>query len=264
MPKVILDAGHGGSDIGDYYERRSEKNDNLKLALRVGQFLQQKGIEVGYTRTSDVYLSMNERVALANSLGGDFLLSIHRLSGNIFADKPGLDFFVGEDNPIAEAGAKNIGDELKESGYENYGIIVRTDIPLLNEVNMPGVMAGIGYLHSEQENLNYDERFSDIAEEIAEGIYRTLVLPTEENNMLAQESRRYTSYYHRIGVGPYRSYNEALSHQHNIILLGFETEFIKLGMRFFIYVGLYDNPDEAVQVELLLRRYGYCSFMICI
>lgn len=264
MPKVILDAGHGGSDVGDYYERRSEKNDNLKLALRVGQFLQQKGIEVGYTRTSDVYLSMNERVAIANSLGGDFLLSIHRLSGSSYSDKPGLDFFVGENNPIAEEGAKNIGDELKESGYENYGIIVRTDIPLINDVEMPAVMAGIGYFHSEEENINYDEKFSDIAEEIAEGIYRTLVPSEEENNMRAQENRRKVSYYHRIGVGPYRNYEEAMHHQHNISLMGFETEIKKRGSRFFVYVGMYNNPDDAVKVEILLRRYGYCSFMICI
>ncbi|MBP1754848.1 MAG: N-acetylmuramoyl-L-alanine amidase [Firmicutes bacterium] len=263
MPKVILDAGHGGSDVGDYYENRSEKNDNLKLALRIGQFLQQKGIEVGYTRTSDVYLSMVERANIANKLGGDFLLSIHRLSGNTYSDKPGLDFFVGEDAAIAEEGAKNIGDELKESGYENYGIIVRTDVPLINDVKMPSVMAGIGYFRSEQENLNYDEKFSDIAEEIAEGIYRTLV-PSNEDDMIVQENRRRVGYFHRIGVGPYRSYNEAMNHQHNISLMGFETEIIKLGARFFIYVGMYDNPDDAVKVEILLRRYGFCSFMICI
>ncbi len=80
MPKVILDPGHGGSDIGDYYRRRSEKNDNLRLALRVGQLLEDMGVDVEYTRTTDVYLPMLRRVNRANQIGGDLLVSIHRSS----------------------------------------------------------------------------------------------------------------------------------------------------------------------------------------
>ena len=52
---VMLDAGHGGWDPGASYYGRQEKNDNLNLALAVGNILEQKGIPVIYTRTSDVY-----------------------------------------------------------------------------------------------------------------------------------------------------------------------------------------------------------------
>lgn len=262
MPKVILDAGHGGSDVGEYYEQRSEKNDNLKLALQVGQILQQMGIDVGYTRTSDVYLPMLERVTIANQQGGDLLVSIHRLSGANYGATPGLDFFVGEDDPIGEQAANNIGQELRESGYQNYGIITRTDIPLINDVNMPAIMAGIGYFRTEQENIFFDERFSDIAEEVAEGIYRTLLPSEGQNNISLQNYIRKPNYHYRVGIGAFRSYDDAVEHQYGINRMGFETEMRKWKNRYYIYIGEFDSLDEAVKIELLLKKFGYCTFII--
>ena len=46
---------HGGSDPGAVYQGRSEKDDNLQLALDVGRILEKNGIDVVYTRTTDEY-----------------------------------------------------------------------------------------------------------------------------------------------------------------------------------------------------------------
>ena len=55
---MILDAGHGGTtDPGAVYQGRQEKNDNLRMALAVGQILSEDGVDVGYTRVQDVYQS---------------------------------------------------------------------------------------------------------------------------------------------------------------------------------------------------------------
>ena len=55
MAKIILDAGHGGYDNGASYEGRLEKDDNLRLALAVGQKLEEQGLPVEYTRVEDIY-----------------------------------------------------------------------------------------------------------------------------------------------------------------------------------------------------------------
>ena len=61
MPySMMLDSGHGGSDPGAVYRGRREKDDTLRLTLAVGEILQENGIEVLYTRTTDVYLSPYE------------------------------------------------------------------------------------------------------------------------------------------------------------------------------------------------------------
>ena len=60
---IMLDAGHGGQDPGAVYKGRQEKNDNLKLALAVGEILKNKGIDISYTRTGDVYQTPFEKRA---------------------------------------------------------------------------------------------------------------------------------------------------------------------------------------------------------
>lgn len=262
MLKVILDPGHGGSDVGEYFNKRSEKNDNLRLALRIGQFLEDSGIEVAYTRTSDIYLPQLERVAIANQIGGDLLVSLHRLSGNAFIGKPSLDFFVTEDDPLGETAAKNIGDSLYDSGYKNYGVLVRTDIPILNDTDMPAIMVGIGYIRSEEENRYFDNNFVSIAEGIATGIENTLREQEEDEEVLAATNNKSKNYRYRIMVGPYRSYNIAQEHQMNLLNYGIRTEVEQQGNNYVIYLGNFNNLDDAALFERKLRSEGYRTIII--
>jgi N-acetylmuramoyl-L-alanine amidase len=259
MPKVILDAGHGGSDVGEYYERRSEKNDNLILVFRVGRFLEERGIEVNYIRTADVYLPMLERVSIANRIGGDLLVSLHRLSGNNLNSSPGLDFSVGENDEIGEYAANNIRHKLYDSGYEHYDIIVRTDIPLINDTDMPAIMIGIGYIQSTYDNNNYDNNIVNIAEGIAEGIYQTLM--TSEENVRAWDYKQ-SVYQYRIGMGPYYNYDAAFEQQLVLYSLGYESEIVKSMGRYYLHTNGFENLDQAAAIELRLRRCGCFTFMI--
>ena len=47
--------GHGGGDPGATYQGRNEKDDTLRLVLAIGQILENNGVDVEYTRTTDVY-----------------------------------------------------------------------------------------------------------------------------------------------------------------------------------------------------------------
>ena len=72
---IMLDAGHGGQDPGAVYKGRQEKDDNLKLALAVGKILENNGINVLYTRTTDVYQTPFEKAQLANQAKVDYFIS---------------------------------------------------------------------------------------------------------------------------------------------------------------------------------------------
>ena len=77
---IMMDAGHGGRDPGAVYNGRQEKDDTLRLALAVGEYLQNNGIDVEYTRTTDVYETPYEKAMEANDAGVDLFISIHRNS----------------------------------------------------------------------------------------------------------------------------------------------------------------------------------------
>jgi N-acetylmuramoyl-L-alanine amidase len=82
IDKVILDAGHGGKDpgnLGTGRYRDTEKNVALDVTLLLGKYIEENlpGVEVVYTRDSDVFLELYERTAIANREKGDLFISIH-------------------------------------------------------------------------------------------------------------------------------------------------------------------------------------------
>lgn len=57
MSLIVLDAGHGGANPGATYNGRKESEDALALTLAVGSILEENGVDVYYTRTTDIYES---------------------------------------------------------------------------------------------------------------------------------------------------------------------------------------------------------------
>jgi N-acetylmuramoyl-L-alanine amidase len=79
LARVVIDAGHGGHDEGTRGPTGLlEKELTLDIAQRLGALIEQRlGSQVVYTRTSDVYVGLEERTAIANREGADLFLSIH-------------------------------------------------------------------------------------------------------------------------------------------------------------------------------------------
>ena len=77
--RVIIDPGHGGEDPGAIGPRGLlEKDVVLKVAKQLGGLLKEKyGMEVIFTRDTDVFIPLEERTAVANSKKGDIFISLH-------------------------------------------------------------------------------------------------------------------------------------------------------------------------------------------
>lgn len=78
---VVIDAGHGGHDAGAVSPWAKEKDCNLAVARKVRDKLKQAGLNVVMTRDSDVFLTLGERVAIANKTPNCIFVSIHHNSG---------------------------------------------------------------------------------------------------------------------------------------------------------------------------------------
>ena len=76
---IVIDAGHGGKDPGAVGSRLKEKDINLRVALALGNLLEQhmKDAKVVYTRKKDIFVELNERAAIANRNKADLFVSIH-------------------------------------------------------------------------------------------------------------------------------------------------------------------------------------------
>ncbi|MCM1347879.1 MAG: N-acetylmuramoyl-L-alanine amidase [Firmicutes bacterium] len=75
---VVIDAGHGGHDIGAPGTITNEKSINLAVARKLGSFLEkEKGIRVVYTRNTDKFVTLQGRADIANAEHGNLFVSIH-------------------------------------------------------------------------------------------------------------------------------------------------------------------------------------------
>ena len=79
---VVIDPGHGGKDSGTMGTKRFkiyEKHVALSVSLKLGKYISESfpEIDVIYTRSSDVFLELNERTEIANNANADLFISIH-------------------------------------------------------------------------------------------------------------------------------------------------------------------------------------------
>src|SRR2546429_7358039 len=75
---VVVDAGHGGKDNGAYRKfGGAEKIATLDVANRVSRKLRESQLHVVMTRSSDVFIPLEERVAIENAQKNSVFVSIH-------------------------------------------------------------------------------------------------------------------------------------------------------------------------------------------
>lgn len=74
---VMLDPGHGGIDPGAIAGGEAEAELVLKFARELKSALETKGITVGMTRDSDVFVGLETRMTAARDAHADLFLSLH-------------------------------------------------------------------------------------------------------------------------------------------------------------------------------------------
>jgi len=77
--RIVIDPGHGGHDPGAVSPTGTrEKDIVLQIGLQLAQKIrEQLGIDVVMTRSTDVFIELQERTAIANKVGADLFVSIH-------------------------------------------------------------------------------------------------------------------------------------------------------------------------------------------
>ena len=89
---VVIDPGHGGHDPGSLGVLGKEKDYALKLSHELRNSLIKRGYSVRMTRSTDKFLSLEERVRYANSIPDSVYISIHFNSGK--SDAHGIETYA--------------------------------------------------------------------------------------------------------------------------------------------------------------------------
>lgn len=208
IKSVVIDAGHGGKDPGALGKISKEKNLTLKIATKLGGYIEKllPGVEVKYTRSTDVFLSLAERAEYTNKEMPDVFMSIH-INSNKSRKMKGFTTYVNgysKDNDNLEIqkkenGGEDIKDEdiismrnvqsnnhdnsemlaniiqkefartgwFKSSGTKDMGVKY-ANFAVLWRANMPAVLIECGFISNPEEErfLNDEENQAYIASAI--------------------------------------------------------------------------------------------------
>lgn len=182
-PIIVLDAGHGGTDPGAVGNGLLEKDIVLDLSLRVGKLLEARGASIKYTRTSDVFIELNQRAKMANDWKADYFLSLH-INSAANSTASGFESFIySEVNGGATAAYQNTVHRKVAAIFTAAGVPDRGqkkgNLAVLRQTHMPAILLEYGFINSPKDScLLKDSTFLDkLAQATAYGIAECFGLP---------------------------------------------------------------------------------------
>lgn len=176
---VVVDAGHGGNDVGTFPKGMEyvEKDMNLSMTLYLKELLDKENIKVYYTRLYDVKPYLRPRVGLANDLEADLFISIH-CNGSELSQPHGTEALynelLGDDNNDSKRIAMYCLDEVTEvTKTRNRGLVKGSDKYIIGQSKVPVVLLEVAYMTNEQD-LEFLKN-SDNRKLVATGIYNGIM-----------------------------------------------------------------------------------------
>ena len=170
---VVIDPGHGGMDEGTAWYHVKEKDTTLAVALRLETLLQKNGIPCVMTRRTDTYLSLDERVKIANRHPHSLLLSIHFNASSV-ASNAGFSAYYFSQSPSGMFVAQTMQEALDEShATPNRGIVSQNYAVLVRTLGC-AVLVECGFLSNKDEAARFASAEGQqwLAEALALGIMR--------------------------------------------------------------------------------------------
>ncbi len=184
--RIILDAGHGGSDGGTLAEgvlsenglRMDivEKDINLSVVLYMKSLLEEQDLEVLLIREADETLSLDERVGIANCTEADMFVSIHCNYYEDDASISGLESYYFDGSDSGKKYAEKILEKIESGGKIETRNAKESDFYVLKKTKIPAVLVELGYLSNTKECLLLAEKEyqETMAKELVAGILAAL------------------------------------------------------------------------------------------
>lgn len=169
---IVIDAGHGGKDIGatGSHFKSYEKELNLKVAKLLQKKLEAAGATVIMTRTTDVKIALEDRTYIASKNDADAFISIHHNTNSDESINGTITYYY--DDYDKQLASKIQTEIVKSAGTKDlnarYG-----DYFVLRENTQLSVLVELAFISNYQDELK--ARSEKFQENAAEGIFQGLI-----------------------------------------------------------------------------------------
>ena len=259
MPRIFIDAGHGGKDFGAIGNDLNERDVVLDIAMRIKKGLSAyKDAQILLSREKDEYLTLDERTDNANAWRADILISIHN---NSFKDKSakGFESFIYSGNVSSGTIAfqnvlhdeimREIGAEVEERGKK------RANFHMLRESNMKAVLTENLFLSNASDAKLL--KSSSFRQKIANGHIMGVVkfLGLQQLEQPTKKPTRERLYKVQVGAFSVETNADILAKQ--LRFKGYRSFVFAEDGLFKVQVGAFEDRDNAEDLERLLLKEGY-------
>lgn len=170
--KIFIDPGHGGNDPGAVAASALEEaNVNLDVAKRLGAILAGRGFDIEYSRSTNVFVGLNERAQMANKWGANYFVSIHCNASELPAAN-GTETLYYKPGSTSEDLAATVQEALVSVIELNNRGIKQQNVAVLRLTKMPAILVELAFITNPEEGelLRQPEFRQKCAEGIAMGL----------------------------------------------------------------------------------------------
>lgn len=183
---VIIDAGHGGEDLGgSAIDGTTEKDLALAIALKIKSLNNNPNINIILSRESDKFISVLDRANIANASNANLLVSIHidnaatsKANGTTCYVPSKKNLYIKESNFIA----KNILAATSELFPKSKIATREKGIWVIENVNMPAVLFESGFISNPNDLKIVKSNVGKIASMLLDGINSYLFLQKNKSD----------------------------------------------------------------------------------
>lgn len=178
-PVIVIDAGHGGKDLGAKCPdpQTEEKALNLQTVLILNQLLQRMGYQTILTRGEDFFVPLKLRADFANSNRATIFVSVHYNSApSKQAEGVEVYYFDSQENKSrtdrSKVLAQTVLDNVIASTKMKSRGIKSGNFAVIRETRMPAILIEGGFMTNDQElkRLRDPAHIQLMAESIASGV----------------------------------------------------------------------------------------------
>jgi len=170
---IFVDAGHGGRDPGAVANGIQEKDVVLPISLLLGQTLQGMGFTVYYTRTNDVEIDLEPRVAAAERINADVFVSVHANAiGANNSNVNGIETYHSRNSTTGRELASYVHSQIISATGANDRSVRGAGFYVIARTSMPAILVETGFVTNptEARNLSNPSYQKQMADAIARGI----------------------------------------------------------------------------------------------
>lgn len=171
---IVIDAGHGGHDLGATHEEALEKSIVVEVTKKIQSLNTDADIKIHVTRTEDHFLSLQERANFINKIKPDLVISLHTNS-NKNSTTTGIETFYS-DKSIAALKSEEMANKLSEVIAKNIPLnnrgVKKTPFWILSKSEVPAVIVEMGFISNQNDKdyLTNEKGQNEIAKTILEFI----------------------------------------------------------------------------------------------